>query len=395
MSDWQNYALGDVAEVFDGPHATPAKTEEGPWYLSISSLISGRLELSESAHLSEQDFERWTKRVTPTPGDILFSYETRLGEAALMPQGIRAALGRRMGLLRPRRELVEPRFLLLTYLSPEFQQVIQSRKIHGATVDRIPLTELPKWPIRIPDISTQRRISAALGALDEKIVVNDRIATASRQLGEVLYRSALGEESREMTVGEVSVTLARGQAPKYTDEPASIIVLNQKCVRDGRVLLEPSRLTEAARVKPDRILQKYDILVNSTGVGTLGRVGIWSHDVAATADSHVTIIRMAPPIPAIVGGFALLAAQPEIEALGEGSTGQTELSRSKLASLVVPIPTRSLEELAHRLSGLEKRADAALSESRTLTELRDTLLPELMSGRLRVKDAEKIVEETV
>ena len=94
--------IGAVAKVFDGPHATPKKTESGPWFLSISSLRNGRLVLEESAHLAEPDFEQWTRRVTPTTGDVLFSYETRLGEAALMPTGIRACLGRRMALMRPR-----------------------------------------------------------------------------------------------------------------------------------------------------------------------------------------------------------------------------------------------------------------------------------------------------
>src|SRR5664280_3618058 len=108
---WEVRRIGDVAEVFDGPHATPHKTDAGPWFLSISSLQAGRLALEESAHLSEEDFARWTRRVTPQSGDVLFSYETRLGEAAIMPAGIRACLGRRMGLLRPWDE-INPRFLL-------------------------------------------------------------------------------------------------------------------------------------------------------------------------------------------------------------------------------------------------------------------------------------------
>ena len=98
--------VGDASEVFDGPHATPQKTVAGPWFLSISSLQSGRLDLAESAHLGEQDFGQWTRRVTPTAGDVLFSYETRLGEAALMPRHVRACLGRRMALLRPRTHVV-------------------------------------------------------------------------------------------------------------------------------------------------------------------------------------------------------------------------------------------------------------------------------------------------
>lgn len=145
--------IGDVADVFDGPHATPKKLENGPYFLSISSLNRGALDLSQSAHLSEEDFKKWTKRVTPESGDILFSYETRLGEAAIMPPGIRACLGRRMGLLRPDRTKVLPEYLLYAYLSPDFQGTIEQRKIHGATVDRIALKELPSFPIRVPDIA--------------------------------------------------------------------------------------------------------------------------------------------------------------------------------------------------------------------------------------------------
>ncbi|MBA3014540.1 MAG: restriction endonuclease subunit S, partial [Proteobacteria bacterium] len=100
--------ISEIAAVFDGPHATPKKIEAGPCFLSISSLEKGRLDLTKSAYLSEIDFKKWTKRVTPQKGDLLFSYETRLGEAALMPDGIRACLGRRMGWLRPKRDKVIP-----------------------------------------------------------------------------------------------------------------------------------------------------------------------------------------------------------------------------------------------------------------------------------------------
>jgi len=147
--------IGEIAEIFDGPHATPKKTETGPYFLSISSLEKGRLDLSRSAHLSENDFTKWSKRVTPQKGDLLFSYETRLGEVALMPDGIKACLGRRMGLLRPKNEKVIPEYLLYAYLSPAFQQTIISNIIRGATVDRIALNELPVFSIRIPSIEEQ------------------------------------------------------------------------------------------------------------------------------------------------------------------------------------------------------------------------------------------------
>ena len=166
-------SIGKIADVFDGPHATPEKTESGPWFLSISSLKGGRLMLRESAHLGGNDFERWTRRTTPCPGDVLFSYETRLGEAALMPPGVRACLGRRMALLRPRIGAVGSRTLLQAFLSSSFQNTIREQTIHGATVDRISLTSLPSWHINLPTHGTQQ-LEGMLSHLDDLASNNER-----------------------------------------------------------------------------------------------------------------------------------------------------------------------------------------------------------------------------
>lgn len=179
--------IRDFCEVFDGPHATPTKTDEGPFYLSISSLNRGTLDLSKSAHLSEQEFQKWTKRVTPRKGDLLFSYETRLGEAALMPDGIKACLGRRMGILRPDTKKVLPEYLLYSYIAPEFQNVISSNTITGATVDRLSLTDFPDFEMRIPQIDQQRHIVAILSALDAKIALNHRINAELEGMAKLLY----------------------------------------------------------------------------------------------------------------------------------------------------------------------------------------------------------------
>ncbi len=159
---WRKTTLGAIADVFDGPHATPKKTESGPWYLSISSLVNGRFNLADSAHLEFDQYSAWTRRVTPCVGDTMFSYETRLGQAAYWDRDEPAALGRRMGLLRPKELEVYPRFLTVAYLSPEFQSLIRAKTVFGATVDRIPVANMPNWPISIPVVSEQRRIVAIL-----------------------------------------------------------------------------------------------------------------------------------------------------------------------------------------------------------------------------------------
>lgn len=186
MADYMT-TIGRVAEIFDGPHATPFKTSHGPFFLSISSLENGRLDLSKSSHLSEDDFKKWTKRITPRKGDVLFSYETRLGEAALMPDEIKASLGRRMGLLRPRLDKVIPKYLLYAYLSPAFQQTIIANTITGATVDRISVSEIPSFPVRIPGLGEQKKVADLLGHIDSKIDCNNRINAELDSMAKALY----------------------------------------------------------------------------------------------------------------------------------------------------------------------------------------------------------------
>jgi restriction endonuclease S subunit len=188
--EWREVALGELVDLFDGPHATPPKTETGPVFLGISNLANGRLNLAETEHLSESDFVRWTRRVEPQPGDVVFSYETRLGEAASIPRDLRCCLGRRMGLLRPRPGAIDNRFLLYAYLGPQFQDVLRSRAVHGSTVDRIPLEQMPGFPIRVPvDLSEQRAIAHILGTLDDKIELNRRMSETLEAMARALFKS--------------------------------------------------------------------------------------------------------------------------------------------------------------------------------------------------------------
>ncbi|WP_327655869.1 restriction endonuclease subunit S [Streptomyces sp. NBC_00483] len=270
------------------------------------------------------------------------------------------------------------------------------RFAHGTTHQTVYYPEAKAFHVCIPSRGEQDRIVSVLGSLDDKIAVNERIATAARQLGLTLFaRSSLAGDLAQVDVASVSNVLTRGVAPKYSESCESLVVLNQKCIRDGRVNLGPARRTLREKVKAPKLLHRNDVLVNSTGVGTLGRVALWTSDDAATVDSHITIVRFDEArVDPVCAGFALLRAQPEIEAMGEGSTGQTELRRAQLGGLEITLPNRTRQQqLRPKLEALEEQADQALAETLTLAALRDILLPQLMSGRLRVKDAEKIVED--
>jgi type I restriction enzyme S subunit len=388
--------FGDLGQIFDGPHATPERRSSGPYFLNIASLQNGRLNLAESDHVSEADFVVWTRRMQPMKDDLLFSYETRLGEAALMPAGVRACLGRRMALLRLNQARVHPRFLLYYYLSPAFQSLIEQNTIHGATVNRISLSTMGSWPVKLPDLPNQQAIAEVLGALDDKIAANSRILRTSRNLASTLVTESVVTGGSQVALAEITSVLARGIAPAYVPD-GGLLVLNQKCIRDGTVDIALGRMTDRVQTRRDKLLQPNDVLVNSTGVGTLGRLARWTDSAEATVDSHITIVRFRSElVEPTVAGRALLRMQRTIEELGEGSTGQTELARSMLAGLRLHLPSRerqaALAPMLQRIDALER---SYVLENTTLNHLRDTLLPSLISGKLRVRAAEKQVEAVV
>ncbi|MDH4082772.1 MAG: restriction endonuclease subunit S [Nitrospira sp.] len=157
--------IGDVAEVFDGPHATPKTVDAGPVFLGISALQDGKINLGETRHVTPQDFRQWTRRVKPQTDDVVFSYETRLGQAAIIPEGLECCLGRRMGLVRVNRKRVDPRFFVYQYISPPFRKFLDSKTVRGATVDRIALKEFPSFPVSLPSLAEQERRTRRLDKL--------------------------------------------------------------------------------------------------------------------------------------------------------------------------------------------------------------------------------------
>jgi type I restriction enzyme S subunit len=156
---WVERRLGDVGEIFDGPHATPKTIGSGPIFLGISALKDGDIDLSETRHISEEDFSQWTRRIVPKAGDFVFSYETRLGQAAIIPEGLRCCLGRRMGLIRFDKSIIDVSFFTYLYISPKGKEYLDTKVVSGATVDRYSIRDFPDFSFTIPDLTTQREIT--------------------------------------------------------------------------------------------------------------------------------------------------------------------------------------------------------------------------------------------
>jgi type I restriction enzyme S subunit len=149
---WERVPIGKVyEELYDGPHATPRPSGEGPVFLGIGNITeTGQLDLSNVRHISEAEFPTWTRRATPEAGDIVFTYEATLNRYAIIPRGFRGCLGRRLALIRMKPSSVYRNFLFLYFFSADWRETIARNMLSGATVERIPLSKFPAFPINLP-----------------------------------------------------------------------------------------------------------------------------------------------------------------------------------------------------------------------------------------------------
>ncbi|MGK3950947.1 restriction endonuclease subunit S [Microbacterium sp. I2] len=323
------------------------------------------------------------------PGDLVFPHRGAIGRVARVDDQ-EWLLSSSMMKLTVDPNVADSRFVLLYFRDKGRDELLNRASTVGTPGIGQPLTSLRSIPIPLPPLSEQQAIAEVLGALDDKIAANTALAANTASVARVELRSTIGDGAFELPIEEASILLTRGITPRYLPDGEGTRVLNQKCVRDQVVALEPSRWTDDVKVKQEKLLAVGDVLVNSTGQGTLGRVARWTLSEPATVDSHITIVRPDSNVsdPAVIGQ-AILAIEADIEALGEGSTGQTELSRVELgrARIRIPSPERA-ERLGAALRALSACQDAARAENATLAAARDALLPQLLSGRLRVRDAE-------
>lgn len=258
-----------------------------------------------------------------------------------------------------------------------------------------PTKNFKRIVIDLPDIVTQKRIAKCAELMTSKIELNSRIndylAEYLKSYAKRLYReyerdegADLPEGWRRTTIGEISEMVCRGITPKYNDESDELI-LGQTCIRDNLVLLENGRLHAPKKIT-EKWLKKYDLLINSTGVGSLGRTAqVWFDPSKLVVDSHVTIVRAADPRHALYMGFWVFEHERYIESLHTGSTGQTELPRDHVKAIRLVLPSDvELEKFNAVAQPVVELIVANQEESKRLAELRDTLLPKLMSGEIDV-----------
>lgn len=274
----------------------------------------------------------------------------------------------------------------------------QSEKAAVPGVDR---KVLHKLPARCPDLQIQQAIVRTLSAYDDLIANNRRRIALLEEAAQQLYKEwfvrfrfpghehvklidGVPEGWKRRSVAELSSFLSRGITPTYDDE-ADGLIINQKCIRHSRISLEFARRQSKA-VPEKKIVQKFDVLVNSTGAGTLGRVAQNFHEHEnLTVDSHVTVVRATGGVAPVWFGISVALKQDFIATLGRGATNQTELSKEDIGNITLNVPPDTILWNFEEQAALNaEMVMNLLSQNLQLAKARDLLLPKLMSGAITV-----------
>jgi type I restriction enzyme S subunit len=432
VSKWKEQRLEDcMAAIIDYRGKTPRKTSSGIPLITAKVVKRGRIEQPDE-FIAEDDYEAWMRRGIPESGDVVITTEAPLGEVAQLGSE-RVALAQRLIALRGKRGLLDNTFLKFLMQSSAVQDQLRARA-SGTTVFGIRQSELRKVTLTLPPFNEQRAIAHVLGTMDEKIELDRQISETLEGMALALFKSwfvdfdpvrsrlqgldtglpvslasifsdsfedsEAGEIPRGWKIkrlADVTAYLNRGISPAYVQQ-GGVLVLNQKCIRDRRVDTSLGRRHDAdQRSVSGRTMEIGDILIHSTGVGTLGRIAqVVDLEEETIVDSHVTVARPNRTVTWNFLGLALGERQTEIEFLGEGSTGQTELSRARLGNLRVIAPPLEIQLEFDRLTlPLRMKVANIARLNRTLNSIRNALLPKLISGEIRLKGTERIIEGTL
>lgn len=400
---WEKVAIKDICTgIYDGPHATPPLSDTGAIFLGISNFNNGRLDFSDIRYISEDDLPKWTKRVIPQKNDIVFSYEATLNLYAIIPEGFRGCLGRRMALLRVDETKADYKFLYYYFYSDAWRATVNENIVLGATVDRIPLIKFPDFPVELPPLETQHRIADILSAYDDLIENNQKQIKLLEEAARRLYKEWFvdlhfpGHENTEIVDGvpegwnwckledaiqlDPKVTLTKERMKQF---------IPMSALSTSSMVLDESQFTETISNSGSKFQNGDTLLARITPCLENGKTAYVSglkSDEGAVGSTEYIVMR-AKTINSYM--VYLLARtddfrQSAINSMS-GSDGRQRVKSDKLKMLDYLHPTSELvekfenveEPIFEKIYRLSKQMQQA-------KQARDLLLPKLMSGEVEV-----------
>ena len=436
--DYPEFFVGDVCSVGDGAHSKVVRVQEGIPYLTSKNIGQGVLKLDNYDCISDVDFNRLfpvkssaTRR--PIAGDILIGIIGTFGNAYLYKDGDCFGFSSSIGIIRPNKEILNSKFLYYVLTSQKFRTThlnYNAGSVQGYT--NIPTIKKLKVPI--PPLTEQKEIASILSALDDRISLLRETNTTLEAIAQTLFKSwfvdfdpvkAKAEGCLPEGMDEATAALfpsefeesALGLIPKgwrvekfgnvidkYIDNRGKTPPL----VKNGIPLIEIKHLLEnniCPSIDTDKQVsqetfdtwfrahpQKNDILIST--VGTIGRLSLMGNEQLAIAQ-NILGLRVGSVIQPEYFYYLMKDSRfiSDVDARLV-ITVQASIKRKDLETIDLLVPPKDVQQaFTYLVSSLVDKQIENQQKSRTLANLRDTLLPRLISGQLRLNQAQDLVDE--
>lgn len=388
MDSWRDVALSEVAsEVTVGFVGKMADqyVDDGIPFLRSQNVRAHRIDLADIKFV-DKDFHARLKKSALRPGDVVTVRTGAPGTTAVIPESLTVANCSDLVITRPGAEL-NSRWLSY-YLNFVIDSHINGHLV-GAVQQHFNVQSAKGLRLRLPEIGEQEAIAEVLGALDDKIAANDRVLAAAEALMQAIVEAVgpsvpLSAIARQSTASrkpaDFESTVAHFSLPAFDQAAIPEVVGGSTIMSNKFALSEPCVLFSKLNPRIPRIWNVVDV-----------------PSLMALASTEFVVL-----IPNGVGSSALWSAlrQPDVsESMRQKVSGTSGSHQRIKPAELMDVSVRDVRTLSAlrtaAITSLGKHCQERRHETLKLTTARDDLLPLLMSGKVRVKDAEAVVSDVV
>ncbi|MFQ2772868.1 restriction endonuclease subunit S [Aeromonas caviae] len=418
---------------------TPVKTDSGVPLVTAKVIKGGRIE-TPTEFIAPEDYDSWMRRGIPLAGDVVMTTEAPLGEVAQLGAE-QVALAQRVITLRGKTGFLDNAYLLYLLQTEEMQDQLKSRAT-GTTVLGIKQSELRKVRVKVPPFDLQQSVAGALKTLDDRIALLRETNATLESIAQTLFKSwfvdfdpvharARGEQPADLapevaalfpdsfeeselgmvprgwkvvSVGDVAeVVKGKSYSSKdLVDSHDTALVTLKSFERGGGFRLDGFKPYSGA-YKPSQVVVPGDLIIAYTDVTQaaelIGKpaivVGVENHQTLV-ASLDVGIVRPVEDNVSRQFLYGLFRTEPFQNHTFAHTSGTTVLHLAKdgVGSFEFACPPVELVKAFTEIAdSLAERRQTNIDQMRTLANLRDTLLPRLISGQLRLPDAEQQLKD--
>ena len=394
-SEWNHFALGEITElVIDYRGKTPKKLggdwcKQGYRALSAKNIKTGRIVQAETIrYIDESLYRKWMKDEVQR-GDILITSEAPFGQIFFWDSDEKIVLSQRLFCVRIKPEY-DARFIYYYMTTPEFQSELDGRAT-GTTVIGLRQPELMKCIIRCPEIQEQKVIAAILSSIDAKIIANEKVNDNLEQQAMALYRQMFVENNndarRECRADEcfdisIGKTPPRKEAQWFSMNPTDCIWVSISDMgRCGMYIADSSEYLTHESVDKFNIKVVPDNTVLLSFKLTVGRVAITDGAMV----TNEAIAHFKTDKPEINEYLYCYLKDFNYQTMGSTSSIATAVNSKIIKAMPFVIPTDAeLVSFHSATAPIFEMIKTRQRENTRLAELRDSLLPKLMSGEIDV-----------